>query len=336
MLPAGSVSTTSSRFATSAEPTRSAWQTVSNPASQLILLLPERRRFSGQAVSRLIGKVFGRADRLEDSPAGERAQLLRYFDLLPSGWPMAAITREADAGDASPNAWLRADPVYVRPEMNGARLMAWGNLGLSVAEGEAFIDLLRPLFDNVGFPISATGPERWYLLLPRETQLPQFTAPVDGLGEDLLEHLPEGPEGQRWRVLLNEAQIELHNHPLNAQRVAAGLLPVNSLWFWGGGVLPDAVTCKATSVISADHELLALAKRADVSLQRLETGSCLFDLRHERDWNAVEREHLEPALATLTHRHGVLLLDFADGAGWRIQSGQRWRRWRRPITRLEP
>ena len=60
----------------------------------------------------------------------------------------------------------------------------------------------------------------------------------------------------------------MHNHPRNAERVAAGKVPVNSLWFWGGGVLPDSVTCRAECVISEDDELLALARRAGASLVR--------------------------------------------------------------------
>jgi hypothetical protein len=305
------------------------------PASQLTLLLPERRRFSGQSISPPIARALGRADRLEDSAAGEREQILRHFDLLPRGWPMAAICREADAGDAAMNSWLRADPVYVRPDLGGARLMAWGNLALTAAEAEALLAPLRPLFGDAGFPISATLPERWYLRLPRDAKLPSFTPPSDGLGEDLLMHLPEGPDARRWRMLLNEAQITLHNHPRNAERVAAGMLPVNSLWFWGGGVLPDAVTCRAACVISGDDELLALARRAAVSLVRQEAGSTLVDLRQQRDWATLEREQFEPALASLRRRHGSLLLDFADGAGFRIDTAQRWRLWRRPLARLE-
>ena len=287
-------------------------------------------------MSRPIAKVLGRADRPQDSTAGEQAQLLRYFDLLPRGWPMAAITREADAGDASLNAWLRADPVFVQPDRGGARLMAWGNLGLSAADAEAFLAPLRLLFGDAGFPISATAPERWYLMLPRDARLPAFTPPAEGLGEDLLAHLPEGPDARRWRVLLNEAQVTLHNHPRNVGRVAAGLLPVNSLWFWGGGVLPDAVACKAACVISDDDELLALARRAGVSLVRRETGSTVIDLRRERDWAALERGHLDAALSSLRHRYCELVLDFADGASFRIGAGQLWRLLRRPITRLEP
>ncbi len=249
---------------------------------------------------------------------------------------MAAITRQADAGgDASGNAWLRADPVYVRPDLGGARLMAWGNLGLTAAEADAFLEPLRPIFDDAGLPISATAPERWYLQLPKDCQLPEFTPPAEGLGEDLLAHLPEGPEGRRWRLLLNEAQVTLHNHPRNVERAAAGLVPVNSLWFWGGGVLPESVTCKVASVISEDDELLALATRAGVSLARNETGGGLIDLRRQRDWSVFERSHLGPALAGLDRGHGELLLDFADGLALRIRAGQRWRLWRRPIDRLD-
>ncbi|MBP8081010.1 MAG: phosphoglycerate mutase [Arenimonas sp.] len=302
----------------------------------MILLLPERRRFSGQPISPRIAAALGRADRPEEAAAGERPQLLRYFDLLPSGWPMAALTREADVGDASLDTWLRADPVYVRPDLGGARLMAWGNLGLSAAEAETFLAPLRPVFEEVGMPISATAPERWYLRLPREMSLPAFTPPAEGLGEDLLAHLPQGADGRRWRKLLNEAQVTLHNHPRNLERAAAGLMPVNSLWFWGGGVLPDSVTCSAACVISEDHELLALARQAGASLARRETGSTVIDLRRMRDWAALEREHLVPALASLERRHGELLLDFADGASFRIEAAQRWRFWRRPIKRLDP
>jgi len=308
---------------------------VADRLSQLILLLPERRRFSGQPIAPGIGKMLARADRGPDALPGERAQLQRYFEILPRGWPMAAITRDADAGDAAANAWLRADPVCLRPDMSGARLIAWGNLGMTAAESETFLRALRPLFGDAGFLISATAPERWYVMLPREAKLPPFTDPRDALGESLLAHLPEGLEARRWRVLLNDAQITLHNHPRNAERQAAGLMPVNSLWFWGGGLLPDSVSCSADCVISDDEELLALARRAGVSRVRQDTGDTLLDLRRARDWPELERSQLEPALASLRRRHGSLRLDFADGANFRIEPRQRWRLWRKPLAELE-
>ena len=306
-----------------------------DPANPLILLLPERRRFAGQAMSPAIAKRLAQARRLPEAAPGEREQLLRYFDLQPRGWPMAAISRQADAGDAMAHAWLRADPVYLRPDMNGARLMAWGNLGLTTAEAEAFLAPLRPVFGDAGVPISAPSPERWYLTVPRDASLPTFSTPAEGLGEDLLSHLPEGPDGRHWRVLLNEAQVMLHNNVRNDQRIAAGLLPVNSLWFWGGGVLPESVTCEAGCVLSEDVELLGLARLAGAATTPAETGSVLLDLRVERDWAALQHDQIAPALDRLPQRHAALVLDFADGFRVRITASQRWQFWRRPLSGLE-
>lgn len=303
-------------------------------SSRLVLLLPERRRFAGQAISKEVATRLGRADVLPLQSAGERVQLLRHFDLLPRGWPMAAITRQSDQGDATGRGWLRADPVFIRPEMMGARLMAWGNLGLSAEEAEAFLQPLRPVFGDAGFPISATDPERWYLELPPDARLPDFPLPIDALGGDMLAYLPEGNEARRWRSLANEAQVILHNHPRNQARMAAGLPPVNSLWFWGGGRLPDSTRCGCASVIGAADELLALAKLAGARLQLSETGSVLVDLRRYRDWAEVERSQLLPGFASLRQRFSSMVLDFADGSGLLMAASQGWRWLRRPLVRL--
>lgn len=305
------------------------------PSSRLLLLLPERRRFAGQTLSPGIAKVLGRADWLPLADFGEKAQLLRHFSILPRGWPMAAITRQADADDAKGSSWLRADPVFISPELMGARLMAWGNLGLEQAEADELLAPLRPVFGDAGFPISRTANDRWYLQLPKDARLPAFTLPVDALGGQLLGHLPEGAEGRRWRVLGNEAQVILHNHPRNAARISAGKLPVNSLWFWGGGALPDSVQTPAKAVLHADEELQALAQLAGARAKPAEVGDVLMDLRRERDWRQVEDQFLAPALASLRHRHARVLLDFADGAQFLIETGQRWRLLRRPLAALE-
>jgi hypothetical protein len=305
------------------------------PGSRLVLLLAERRRFAGQPLSPGVARALGRADAPPVADHGERAQLLRHFELLPRGWPMAAITRQAEAGDASGHAWLRADPVYIRAEMLGARLMAWDTLDLDADEVDAFLRPLRPVFGDAGFTLDATTPGHWYVKLPADARLPSFPAPADALGGDVLAQLPEGNEARVWRMLSNEAQVILHNHPRNAARVAAGKTPVNSLWFWGGGRLPDSVRCQHAVVLDAEDELLALAKLSGARLKPAEAGDVLVDLRRLRDWGRVEREHLLPGLAALGRRHGRLQLDFADGAGFEFSAGQRWRWLRRPIAALE-
>src|SRR5690606_39803296 len=90
------------------------------------LLLPARNRVADRPLPSVVARAVGRADVLPASEAGERAQLLRHFELLPRGWPAAALTRSLDAADAATGHWLRADPAWVRPDINGARLFAVG------------------------------------------------------------------------------------------------------------------------------------------------------------------------------------------------------------------
>jgi len=253
---------------------------------------------------------------------------------LPRGWPMAAITRQFDCADAIHNAWLRADPAYVRPDMGSVRLLACGDLNISTDEAESFLQPLRSLFGDIGFPISASSPSRWYLMLPREAKLPSFAPPAEALGGDVFAHMPDGPDGKRWRSLLNEAQIVLHNHPRNQARLAAGLLPVNSLWFWGGGVLPDHVRCSAQGVATDDDELRALCRLAGVSTETGSSGDQIVDCRRERTWQRLESGPLGAGIGHLGQRYGRLVLDFADGARFVLESRQRWRWFRRPIRQF--
>jgi hypothetical protein len=306
------------------------------------LLLPAATRFGGQQAGADVARLLGRADRKHAAEEGRRAQLRRHFRLTPDHWPMAALTRQMDAGDAAASSWLRADPAYVRPDINGARLLAIGaSLGLDDDDRAAFLPELRPMFGDAGFPIDAPHPSRWYLRLPQGAKLPAFAEPSEALGADLFDHLAEGSEGRRWRTLLGEAQVLLHNHPRNAQRVAQGRAPVNSLWFWGGGALPDAVASPQVALHSGDEIALALADAAGIARALpgsfgIDADDAVFDLQGARDLAVLERDWLQPACTALQRGElQNLALDFADGRQWTLAPGQRWRFWRRPLARFD-
>lgn len=301
--------------------------------SRLTLLLPARDRFGDAPLPSDLGRALARSDTGMEAVGG-KAQIQRHVQAIPAHAPAAAISRHVDAEGAEQQAWLRADPAWVRVDINGGRMLACGEMGLTHDEAQALIEPLRTLFGDEGFPISAPTPSRWYLMLPRESKLPAFDPPEDVLGDDLVGHLPAGNEGRRWRRLLNEAQVLLHNHPLNERRIAHGKPPVNSLWFWGGGVLPDFVRCEAR-VHSDDvlvHGLLKIAKIAPKPVptrfeSSLRDGTCVVDLRRQRELPKLHGDWLLPAIAAL--RAGdELRLDCSDGAQYRLRRSQRWRFWR--------
>lgn len=307
----------------------------------LILLLPAWSVFGRQALSSELAAAFGRADVVPAGEAGIEAQLSRIFSIVPARWSAAALTRQAEVGDAVGAAWLRADPAHVRPDINGARLLGIGErLGLDDADVEALLPALKPVFGDAGFELDAPSPAHWYLRLPRESKLPAFSAPDDAIGADLFEHQPEGPEGRRWRALLNEAQIVLHNHPWNARRAERGLVPVNSLWLWGGGVLPTTVRGDVARCASDDDLACSLVRLAGGDAGRLPAsfadaaltdGCTLFDLRRTRDLTALQRDWLLPVLRAVGEdRYTSATIDTADGGRIMLRNGQRWRFWRRP------
>lgn len=300
------------------------------------LLLPDASRLGRQRLPADCAKALGRGDRPAGGAPGRRAQLLRHFPLRGEGWPIAALSRQAEAGDAADAAWLRADPAWLRPDINGVRLMAHGEaLALSRADCDALLAALRPLFGDAGFALDAPDPARWYLRLPKDVDVPVFSDPGDALGEDLFDHLDTGGEGRRWRVLASEAQVTLHHHPVNAARAARGLAPVNALWFWGGGRLPAVASGHGATGYSSDDTARALAAAgghgADLPA-RFGDAPGVYDLEGTRDLAWIEREWLAPALAALrAGRIGVLHLD--DAAGWRLALRRRHllRLWRRPV-----
>lgn len=295
---------------------------------RLTLLLPERRRLAGQRLSPVVASALAKADREAAAAGDESAQLRRYFEVLNDEWPIAAMTRQLDVGDAGDALWLRADPVRVQPDMTGVRMMAFGDVGLDAEGASALVALLQPLFAECGWELSAPHPQRWYLRLPPGLALPSFVPPERVLGDDLFEHLPQGSESRRWRALLNEAQVLLHQH---AQ--AGGAKMANSLWFWGAGRLPAQVRGRIDALESDEADLRALALVAEAG--EGSRNHRLVDLRDARDWARVESESLLPALQSL-HRAElqVVTVDFADGGLLHLRRGQRWRIWRRALESL--
>ena len=127
--------------------------------------------------------------------------------------------------------------------------------------------------------------------------------------------LPSGDSMASWRRLMTELQMLLHNHPLNQQRVTTGLMPVNSLWFWGGGSLPaEHPPCPDVTVF-ADHVQAAdMARHCDVPCRSLsslidlpindmlETAqTIILDTTLVKAWLDADENQLEQNLARINH-----------------------------------
>ena len=277
-----------------------------------------------------------RGDRLPDIRNGRVAALRDHFSFPGDGMPAAPLRHHCHAGDVGGGNWLCADPAYVRSEATGARLMACPVSDLSDAEAEALATALRPLLAEVG-TLQADTPAEWCVRLANGVQPATFTDPDDALGASLIDVLPEGDAARAWRRLFNEIQVALHAHPVNAARVAARKLPVNALWFWGAGALPDSVDTRLAVVASADDVVRGLAKLAGavrveplpIALETADVrGEALLDLQRLGD-----RESATEWLTTFERwlrrrRFDGIALTFAGGECYRMRHAHRLRFWR--------
>lgn len=313
------------------------------------LLLPSRGHLKRAT---LVSRWLALGDRAADALPGRDVVLRECFEIADASLPVAALTRNLDANDAADSLWLRADPAFLMADAVTLRLLACGNIGLSSDEVEAYAQPLKLLFEEVGYTFDASPSGRWYLRCPPEAQLPRFSSPDDALGDDLARHLPEGANARSWRSLLNEAQIVLTQHPVSARRMQRGVPPVNSLWFWGAGTLPDSVHCPYAKVFSNDVVVEALAKQAAVeksgtlddarellsavfSSARSSEGvvSLLIDLAQHRDIARLDSEWLAPIDAALRKRKITHLdLRFESGERYVVKPTHHWRFWRRAKT----
>src|SRR5713101_766831 len=222
----------------------------------------------------------GRRRRLAASP--REAWLFERFAVPKQrDWPAAPYTLLADGGTPERHFWLRADPVHLRLGRDTLTFADGAAFDVSRAESEALVETLNRHFGNamLFYPVQ---PARWYVRLQAAPDM--HTTPPSAAREETIEgNLPSGPDAMRFHALMNEAQMLLHEHPVNAEREERGEPALNSVWFWGGGVIDAAKARPFSAVITDDPLARGLALAAGIPALALpkDAGSALAALGDE-------------------------------------------------------
>ena len=174
--------------------------------------------------------------------------------------PIAALTRLADSDDPYifTSTWLRADPVHFAVSRDNIQLFDSHVVNPTDDEMAAIAATLNQHFADVGIEVAFPDAARGYIAI--KTNDVPHTTPLWAMGNaSVFENLPQLTTKTRtnWRAISNEIQMLLHDHPVNEARQAAGALPINGLWLWGGGSLDDfSGQCRYDHVVAR----LALAR----------------------------------------------------------------------------
>jgi hypothetical protein len=190
----------------------------------------------------------------------------QQFGLNQDGdFPIAAISASVDGLDVSDFYWLRADPVHFEMQRDCFSLSEPAPLTLKPEHATLMIANLNQHFaqDGLDFYIGQSG--AWYLRADKTTQI-TTTLPSVAMDKNVHHFMLQGPDSSRWKAILNEVQMLLHDHQANQAREASLELAVNSVWLSGGGVMPSFKSLpQDVDLIIADHVLnLAVAKWANI------------------------------------------------------------------------
>jgi hypothetical protein len=234
------------------------------------LFIPDFFSAEGEEAERLgaAETLFAKGRRRRLAASSREAWLLERFAVPKQrDWPVAPYTLLADGGAPERHFWLRADPVHLRLGRDTLTFSDAAAFEVSRAESEALVETLNRHFGDamLFYPMQ---PARWYLRL-REAPDMHTTPPSAAREQPIEGHLPSGPDAVRFHALMNEAQMLLHEHPVNAEREARGEPALNSVWFWGGGVIDAAKDRPFSTVIGDDPLARGLALSAGIPVRAL-------------------------------------------------------------------
>jgi len=221
-------------------------------------------------------KWLARADIARHPARNAAAWLFDAFGVEASA--AAAVSRLADAG-AAEGTWMRADPVHLLVQGDALRLRDASVLDVRIDEALALAGALHAHFAGDGLEFHAAAPDRWYVkIVSRE--VPRTTPLDDAAGRNVFGLLPDEPW---WRSAMTEAQMILSGHEVNARREEEGRLAVNSVWFWGGGVLPSPARKPYALVCARDPLARGLAMLSGAHVQEIPAGIAGVDVARENE-----------------------------------------------------
>jgi hypothetical protein len=315
-------------------------------------LIPPSLRLPG------LGRLLALTVRAQTQDEGAEAWLCRRFGVAPKpDWPVAAFSALADGLPvAEGDAWLRIDPAHLQLLRDRLVVTDSHPMHLSEPEAAALLEILNRHFADDGLEFLAPVPQRWYLRL---TDIPSFTTTAlhAAVGLDVDRHLPQGEAALLWHQRINEAQMLLHDHPVNLAREERGEPVINSVWPWGAGRLSPVPSDVFDTVTADDPLARGLATYAEIPLQPIPSsfaewldaasGNALIVLdaldaptlrQSHTSWltrlQQIDSDWFQPLHDSLraggVKRISLHMADFGRVRSFNLNRARRWQFWLRP------
>ncbi len=267
--------------------------------------------------------------------------LLRRF-------PAGPCARAASSGERPAGNWACAAPVHLVAALDHLRLAPPVPLPLEAEESRELVADLNQRLEGRGFSLYE-GRRGWLCRCPDHLDC-RAPLPEDAIGGNLRELMPVGPDATRVVAWVNELQMALHGHPVNTRRESRGLPAVNSVWPWGFGAAGSPQGTTAAVLVTDDDWLAGLWRlHGSVAVEpsglasvvagdaaRVCVGLAAAPGAESAAQDAPEGLRVLEQMVSIPLREALQSGSVAEVsilAGrvvWTLDSGARWRLWRRP------
>lgn len=268
-------------------------------------------------------RLLARLGEVARDEAGADSLSLPHERVLARAWglpaedgriPLAAwqLQQAGEAPGTQACAWIT--PCHLEVGSNHLRLTSPQRLALEEADSRALLAAMQPWFAQDGITLSYQSPHRW--LARGEPLRGLAAASLDRVvGRSIEGWLPQGEAGRPLRRLQQEMQMLLYTLPLNDERQAAGLLPVNSFWLDGCGALPAQPQAAELPAPHTEDGLRAAALHGDWAAWA-------------EAWRALDADACARLLSELEGGREVWLTLAGERAArtWSSRAGGWWRR----------
>jgi hypothetical protein len=243
---------------------------------------------------------------------------------------------------------LLAQAVHLRADLQSAVVVPIELSDRTLEEIDILIKDLSDIF-NAECNVTVLSGGRYLMELKTLGAPTHYPHILSVLGKTANPYIEQTREDLAWYRLVNEMQMFLYQHEVNRERAERGALPINSLWFWGGGE-PPGPPAEKTGWYCDDALLNRFAESRGLSPAALDrvadtppsAGAVVVDLRllemlktgAETGLEAVlldiDRQLLQPLLEAAGSSRMPLVLHAGYEFDFYLAPSSRWKFWRPP------
>jgi hypothetical protein len=267
-------------------------------------------------------------------------QWMRQLGLAPQpDWPLAQLLHLAESIEinhqSNIHSVMLAQPVHLTLQRDSFGLERL--ITLTQDEYLTLTQYFNQFFVEEGLVLIPSVTQQYWIL---KTSAPWHltTQPIQtAMHQNIQGFMPQGPDAQQLRQVMNQVQMLMHEHPINLQRVADGLPEINSLWFSGNSISQLAAAQIKTALIGNSALIHAVSHALKLpSFAHLDSAieECVQDaLMLIQPNDHVPWESIFDAVKSRKIKHLTLHLPLANGTlQVSLNPFDCWKFWRQPQT----